>query len=167
MQPRRGEQRRNLLTLVKRQVDEEADPSNITFPHRTTPSDPNHSLAKQISAKLEESDYRGAVRIACSEESIADIMEETITLLKKKHPAPHSESSIPNLPQPDDVHPLPVIYEEVIIGANRLFPCGSAGGPDGIRPQHLVDLTSASAERGGKDLLRALAEFTNVILRTD
>ena len=165
MQPRWGGQRRNLSTLVKRQVDEEADPSRITFPHRTTPSDPNHSLAKRVSAKLEEGDYRGAVRIACSEESIADITEETITLLKEKHPTPHSETSIPNPPQPADMHPLPVISEEVIIGAIRSFPRGSAGGPDGIRPQHLVDLTSASAERGGKDLLRALAEFANFILR--
>ena len=88
-------------------------------------------------------------------------------MLKEKHPAPHSESSIPNPQQPDDMHPLPVISEEVITGAIRSFPRGSAGGPDGIRPQHLVDLTSASAERGGKDLLRALAEFTKFILRGD
>ena len=96
VQPQRGGQRRNLSTLVKRQVDKEADPSSTTFPHRPTLSDPIHSLAKRVSAKLEEGDYRGAVRIACSEESIADITEETITLLKEKHPAPHSESSIPN-----------------------------------------------------------------------
>ena len=153
--------------LVKRQVDEEADPSSTAFPHHPTQSDPNHSLAKRVSAKLEDGDYGGAVRIACSEESIADITEETITLLKEKHPAPHSESSIPNPPQPDDVHPLPEVSEEVTTGAIQTFPCGSAAGPDCIRPQHLVDLTSASAERGGKYLFRALAEFAKFILRGD
>ena len=106
-----GGQWQNLLTLVKRQVDKEADPSSITFPHHS--SDPNHSLAKWISAKLEKGDYTGVVRIAYSKESIADITEETITLLKEKHLAQHPESRISNPPQPDDVHPLPVISEEV------------------------------------------------------
>jgi hypothetical protein len=42
-----------------------------------------------VSSKLEESDYRGAVRIACSKDSIADITDETISALLGKHPAPH------------------------------------------------------------------------------
>ena len=45
------------------------------------------------------------------------------------------------------------------------FPNGSAGGPGGLRPQHLKDLTSASAERGGKELCRALATFVNLVLK--
>ena len=48
--------------------------------------------------------------------------------------------------------------------AIRSFPCNSAGGPDGLRPQHLVDLTSASAERGGRELLTALSSFILHIL---
>ena len=43
----------------------------------------------------------------------------------------------------------------------RSFPRGSAGGPDGIRPQHLLDLTSASAERGGHLLISALTSFVS------
>ena len=46
----------------------------------------------------------------------------------------------------------------------RSFPNGSAGGPDGFRPQHLKDLTSTSAERGGRELLRALTSFVNLVL---
>ena len=45
-----------------------------------------------------------------------------------------------------------------------IFPRGSAGGPDGLRPQHLLDLTSASAEHGGRELLRSLTSFTNFVL---
>ena len=44
--------------------------------------------------------------------------------------------------------------------AIRLFSKGSAGGPDSLRPQHLVDLTSASADRDGD----ALTAFTIFIL---
>ena len=48
--------------------------------------------------------------------------------------------------------------------AIRSFPCNSAGGPDGLRPQHLVDMTSASAERGGRELLTTLSSFILHIL---
>ena len=45
------------------------------------------------------------------------------------------------------------------------FPCGSAGGPDGLRPQHLKDMTGNSADGGGPVLLRSLTSFINLILR--
>ena len=48
--------------------------------------------------------------------------------------------------------------------AVRSFPNGSAGGPDGLRPQHLRNLTGPSAGVGGPLLLRALTRFTNLIL---
>ena len=124
-------------------------------------------LAKRVSAKLEEGDYRGAVRIACSEDAIADITDETISSLREKHPGPHPESHIPSPPQPEEFVPLPAITEEEVASAILSFPRGSAGGPNGIRPQHLLNLTSASAEHGGKNLLRALTAFTNLILKGD
>ena len=124
-------------------------------------------LAKRVSAKLEEGDYGGAVRIACSEDAIVDITDETISSLREKHPGPHPESHIPSPPQPEEFVPLPVITEEEVASAIRSFPRGSAGGPDGIHPQHLLDLTSTSAELGGKNLLRVLTALTNLILQGD
>ena len=56
------------------------------------------------------------------------------------------------------------ICEEDVCHAIRSFPRGSAGGPDGIHPQHLSDLTSASAERGGRELLSALTSFCNFVV---
>ena len=44
------------------------------------------------------------------------------------------------------------------------FPKGSAGGPDGLLPQHLKDLISNSARFGGKKLLAAVTAFTNLML---
>lgn len=59
--------------------------------------------------------------------------------------------------------PIKVSVEEVY-RAIRSFPCGSAGGPDGLRPQHLKDMTSTSAEGGGPLLLEALTAFINLVL---
>ena len=162
-QPRRGGQRWSLMSVVKRQLEDESFQRDSCLP-RLHSSDPMQYLAKCVSAKLEEGDYRGAVRIACSEDAIADITDATISSLREKHPGPHPESHIPSPPQPEEFVPLPAITEEEVASAIRSFPRGSAGGPDGIRPQHLLNLTSASAELGGENLLRALTAFTNLIL---
>ena len=39
------------------------------------------------------------------------------------------------------------------------------GGPDGLLPQHLKDMTGASAESGGPVLLSALTSLVNIILQ--
>ena len=44
------------------------------------------------------------------------------------------------------------------------FPLGSAGGPDLLSPQHLLDMTSRSAGEGGLQLLQALTSFCNFAL---
>ena len=46
--------------------------------------DPLTTLAAQVSAKLEEGDFRGAVRLACSEDSLTDLDEETLAALRSK-----------------------------------------------------------------------------------
>ena len=48
-----------------------------------------------------------------------------------------------------------------IKGAIRSFKPGSAGGRDGLRPQHLRDMID---DRVGGDLCEALAEFANLVL---
>ena len=68
---------------------------------------------------------------------------ETISALEAKHPDTHPEANIPSPPLPQDF--LPLERDEVISAIHSFF-CGSAAGPDSIRPQHLVDLTCASAE---------------------
>ena len=57
--------------------------------------------------------------------------------------------------------------EQDVAQAIQSFPRGSAGGPDGLLPQHLKDLISASAGFGGKKLLTALTSFTNLVLSGD
>ena len=163
--PKRGGRRRNLAAAVNQQLRDEVDLAPQAL-HRDLRSrftrDPLSHLAERVSAKLEEGDYTGAVRIACSEDSIAVINQETLSELKAKHPPAHPDSNFP--PAPESPALLAEITEREVARAIKSFPCGSAGGPDGLRPQHLKDLTSESAERGGKELLRALSSFILLVL---
>ena len=111
-----------------------------------------------MSSKLEEGDFKGAVRLAPSEDTIRDLDEETLSALRDKHPAPHPDTDIPPASITSQLTPLHVSAEEVD-KAIRSFPCASAAGPDGLRPQHLEDMTGAAAGEGGRLLLQALTIF--------
>ena len=75
-----------------------------------------------MSAKLEEGDFKGAVRLACSSSTIADRNDATLEVLKKKHPPPHQDTSFSPLgEEPSSIS----VSEEEIIGVIRSFPNGS------------------------------------------
>ena len=163
--PKRGGHRRSLAGEVNQLISEETDPPSPTRPGKqgSRPAHyPLNSLAARVSCKLEEGDFRGAVRLICSEDSIAELDEVTLAALRSKHPPPHPNSCIP--PVPEEFAPAIQVSEEEIAHAISSFPNGSSGGPDGLRPQHLKDLISTSAERGGRELLRALTSFGNLVL---
>ena len=70
--------------------------------------------------------------------------------VRSKHPAAHPDTSLPSAPKEEALEAALVVSEREMFQAIRSFPRGSAGGPDGLRPQHLVDMTSMSAGGGGK-----------------
>ena len=88
-QPQRGGQHRSPTSAVKCMLEVEADPvaPRVAGLHSCFRLfDPMESLAKRVSAKLEDGDYGGAVRIPCSEDVIADITPDTLSaLLEKTH----------------------------------------------------------------------------------
>ncbi len=89
--PGSGGRRWNLARLVNQQVAEENDPTppvtpdpSVTHPQlcaSKSQSDPLHSLATRVSAKLEEGDFRGAVRLACSEDAVTEHNDATIAAM--------------------------------------------------------------------------------------
>ena len=93
-------------------------------------------LAVRVSEKLEDGYVKGAVRLTASDDLIATYCQETIDALISKHP--HANSP-PHCAAIDIVAPL-VLQEPVIAMAVKTFPAGSAGGLDGLRPQHLKDI---------------------------
>ena len=115
-----------------------------------------------MSSKLEDGDFKGAVRLVCSEDSFASIDADILSTLKDKHPSAHPDSCFPSAPELSEAF-AQITEKEVALGI-KSFPYGSAGGPDGLRPQHLKDLTCESAERGGRVFLSSLTSFINHIM---
>ena len=120
------------------------------------------NLAARVSAKLEDGDVRGAIRLVASDDTMAPFDDITAASLQAKHP-PRAVSKTPP-PTPSADLPCLCLQEPDIMSAIRSFVPGSAGGPDGLRPQHLKDLTSASAGDAGRRLLTQLTEFANICL---
>ena len=170
--PQRGGKRWNLVSLINKQVSEEGN--NFDGPLHNAWRQGNKSdksskswnslevLAARVSSKLEEGDYKGAVRLACSKDRIADHSASTFAALKLKHPPRHIHSIIEDPP-----HQTPWAYS---INADEIrkfimsFPNGSSGGIDGLSPQHLKDLIGPAAEEGATNLLNALTALITLIL---
>ena len=82
--PRRAGNRRSLASAVNKQLSEEADAPTVpteTCSRKGMPprQDPIRYLASRVSSKLEEGDFKGAVRLACSDDTLADMNEATST----------------------------------------------------------------------------------------
>ena len=119
-------------------------------------------LSGRVSSKLEEGNFKGAVRLACSEDTLADHSEATLNALRLKHPSPHPDSHIVHH---DSINPLPFPLDiETIMKAIVSFPNSSGGGFDGFLPQHLKDLSSQSTGEGGQLLRGALVGLATFIL---
>ena len=129
-------------------------------------SDPLRSLARRVAIKLEEGNFKGAVRVASSEDTLAEMDEATILALRAKHPPPHPNSTLPPPPDGDSI-PAVSVTEREVVAAICSFPNGSVGEPDSLHPQHLQDLTSPTAGRSGDVLLQTLTSFTNLIPKGD
>lgn len=119
------------------------------------------NLASRVSSKLEEGDIRGAIRLAASDDTLAPFDDVTAEDLRSKHPSRAVSANLPPTPTNDSCL---VLQQTNILEAIKSFMPGSASGPDGLRPQHLKDLTSVSAGEAGQRLLYRLTEFTNLCL---
>ena len=106
--PRRGGLRWSLAKCINQQLAEESDPSPLPAHQpplsrrpgqgHSASQEPLQFLTSRVSEKLEEGDFRGAVRLACSEDSVAREGEASIAALKAKHPDPHPDTKCPQLP---------------------------------------------------------------------
>ena len=156
--PKRGGRRRNLAFQVNQALNNEFDTSSLTIP--TIPRNRNN-LAARVSAKLEQGDFRGAVRIASSRDSFCTQDERSLNLLREKHPPANPNASYPDFHTP--VSPMVVSYMSVS-KAIQSFPSGSAGGHDGLQPQHLKDLIPPPSQTDPSTLLLAITNFVNFVI---
>ncbi|CAG9118843.1 unnamed protein product [Plutella xylostella] len=96
-----------------------------------------------------------------SNDSVAPDTPETLQGLQSKHPPQPPSAQLPDAPASDSA-PLQVLGTDVY-GAIMSFRCGSAGGLDGLSPQHLKDLL-ASTGQAGETLLSNLTALINLML---
>src|SRR6218665_2083525 len=115
-----------------------------------------------IGSKLEDGNIRAAIRILCDGGNLAIPDGDNLALLKEKHPANADPDALMRLPDPSVIGAWQVSVDGVL-KAVRTFPNGSAGGPDGFRPVHLLELVRSGEE--ARPLAEALTDFTNLLLR--
>jgi hypothetical protein len=139
---------------------------------KKTSSDDLRNLKARVSAKIEEGDVRGAVRLASSDDTLAPYDDETAAALRLLHPpraastnGAEAQSAGLDSNQTDNTPtPALTLTEHDIIASIKTFPAGSAGGLDGLRPQHLKDMTSPMTGDAGQQLVATLTEFANMCL---
>jgi hypothetical protein len=85
-----------------------------------------NSLSKIIEAKMNDFDVKGSVRLLSSNDTLATFDDETLEILKSKHPQPSRKLIFPNI-NLTDCQILNVNEIEVKKAINS-FPCGSAAG---------------------------------------
>ena len=158
-QPPRGGKRHNLTSTIKKRTTEPAQPAveeDEAGPKYKKKS-ASEVMAAAVSAKIEDGNIRAALRILCSDDKPADMSQATLTKLEAKHPAAPLDRS--SAPDPNQFQALQVTEEDVM-RAIRSFPAGSSAGPDGVRPQHILDMVSC--REGGQEL--AITAFVNMLL---
>ena len=108
-------------------------------------------------------DVQGAVRILTSNDTIFQPSLETINKLKEKHPQKHQNSIDP--PEPcDDCDNCFKTNRDKLLKALHSFKRGAAGGPDGLLPQHLIDMSGDSLGEPAVRFIDTLVTFMNFIV---
>ena len=149
--PTRGGRRWNLARAINDQIRTESDPVPSPSPenphgrrkHRKV-RDPLESLAALVASKLEEGDFKGAVRLACSEDSVAGMNDSTLDALRRKHPPPHPDSQMPSPPWRAQL--LSHYFRRSSHPSHPLIPKGVCRGPRW--------LTAATSQRYDRSLCR-------------
>lgn len=95
-------------------------------------------------------------------DSLASQYNNTLSLLKEKHPVPSRVLNLPDEPNNATNNLCP--SEDDVLKSITSFYNGSSGGIDGIRPQYLKDLISSTNCEAGSKLLKSITALTNLMM---
>ena len=74
-------------------LEESDPPSQISSHSKPNVRERNEVIhAAKVTAKVEEGDFRGAIYLCCSDDTLAVLNEATVATLRSKHPPPHPDS---------------------------------------------------------------------------
>lgn len=124
-----------------------------------------NQLLRSAMNKLSDGDIKGSVRILSSDEVIAPYNVETLESLIQKHPKRLEDFDFVDKKIDDNTEfeQSPVTRAEIMEGI-RSFDNGSAGGIDGLRPQHLKDIVSYTNGHSANQFVDALGRLTDIML---
>lgn len=158
--PRTGRRHNLASTLMKRTACSTHSLSDHQPAYRQRQQKSSDQLlASAVTAKIEDGNIKAAIRIVTSGEQPASDDAHTLHALHERHPCAASDRQ--PFQAPSELLAANFIDED-IIAAIHSFPAGSSGGPDGIRPQHLRDLTSN--KETGALLIASLTAFVNCLM---
>ena len=120
-------------------------------------------LSQLVSAKIEEGDMKGAIKLASSAETMAPNDKATLLLLRSKHPVSPANTRTSPFQASDAITHISTTPGE-IRKAIESFPTGSAAGRAGLRPQILNELTFSDLGDPGAAFLQSLSDFSNLVL---
>ena len=107
--------------------------------------DTDRNLANAVASKLEDGNFKAALRLICSDDTPAPTTKILFkTLLDQYAQAPADSKPLQD-PKESSKFPLFQAFSDVSKDL-RSFPLGSSGGPDGVTPQHLRDFISNNAD---------------------
>ncbi|GAV01566.1 hypothetical protein RvY_12257 [Ramazzottius varieornatus] len=154
----------NLISLVKDNILRPATAQSPTINKGkpSKPADEDAALRKRVEGKVNEGNIGGAVRTLVSEDSIAPRTAEVLEAPRLKHPPEQDVTSFS--PEPESDVAVPPVLPHEISQAIISFPNGSGGGPDGLRPPHLKDLTNGLTDVASNELTEALAGLMTIML---
>jgi len=137
------------------------------IPLRSKRSQESSKLAATVSSKLEDDDDLGAIRLAASDDTLAPFTDATVEELKLKHQPRAANTQLFSAANATTQSTQPnslMLSESDILAAVISFQPGSAGGLDGLRPQHLKDLNNTGTGDVGRRLPSRLTDFVNICL---
>ena len=103
-------------------------------------------------------EYHGYLQNNNNNNNQAPHTAETLASLKEKHP---SATQLPS--KATDIQtPCLTVDQTAVHRAVMSFPAGSAGGPDGLRPQHLKDLVQC--RESGQAFVAALTGSADSVI---
>ena len=167
--PRGGQQKKtSLATLVNRQIGnfcQNEDLASLLGAHiarKFSKKKKGSTGPNLIASKIDEGNIRGALRIASSADEMEPPNIRSLEVWKTKHPEAPNDRRPFSTPG-DDIDPLQMSIELFRDAINSFAP-GSAGGPSGLRPQHLKDCIWRAASEAGNKALTAITSLVNIIL---
>ena len=116
-------------------------------------------LAGLVNSKIEDGNVKTATRLLSSKDKPAMNNEATVNALRAKHHITPLDGKPAAALQ--DYTALQMTQADVI-AVIKAFPAGSSGGPDGIRPQHIMD--TVNNKENVQALIASITSFINVLL---